>query len=193
MRPSVFFSGGHRHYPSHWPFWVKQWAGSAGSLTAHLKAHYGSVDVEVRAQGCGILRIQQANWLGMRHREQVRFRKVLLKTNHTPVVAAESWLAIDGPRCDWSFWSHLGNKSLGSELFSDASIVRYPVQFLKLPSNALWVQQLLGQALFCELKNKHQVQAWYLRKTKYLKRPCFTPLWVVELFLPTLNVSSLES
>ncbi len=179
--------GNRLNHPPSWPDWVKPWVANTGSLTAQLINRYGEIQVDLRAQGRRAVSLQQAHWLRLKQRSQMRFRRVLLKACCMPVVAAESWVTLDGPRCDWSFWSTLGNQSLGSELFANPQVRRQSVQYFKLTLHSAWVQQVLGHSLFHALQATTPMSGWYVRQACYVKPPGFTPLWVAEIFLPTLH------
>lgn len=187
MSALVQWRGFRGQCPPHWPVWVKHWAASKGSLTSRLKTLSGDFVVTPIAQSHARLSAKEASWLGLRVANKTRYRCVLLQVGGLPVVAAKTWMAHNGPRCDWRFWSGLGARSLGSQLFSDPMIKRGRVHFRKLPLASKWVRHLLGDALYSNLIKRYKMDGWYVRGARFDRHPNHTPLWVFEVFLPTLK------
>lgn len=173
--------------PGHWPFWARRWASSPGSLTANLLALDQGFRVEQLGQGLINLAMEQCHWVSLGKGSSVRARSVLLHVNQTPVVAARTWIAKNGPRCDWRFWSGLGSRSLGTVLFSDPRVKRGAVHYKKLPSDSRWVRALLGEPMLKGLRERYLLDGWFVRGARFDCSPYNTPLWVFEVFLPTLQ------
>lgn len=173
--------------PAHWPYWARKWASSSGSLTANLMALGLGFRVEPLCQGQRKLAREQSHWVSLESGYSVRARSVLLHVGGSPVVAARTWVAHNGPRCDWRFWSGLGNRSLGSVLFSDPKVERGRVHYKKLPLNSRWIRELLGESLWHSLKERYTLDGWFVRGARFDCPPYSTPLWVFEVFLPSLQ------
>lgn len=187
MRVNGDWPGFRSVCPAHWPHWARKWASSSGSLTANLVVLGLGFQVQPLSQGATGLAQEQAYWVSLKQNASVRTRSVLLHVDGQPVVAARTWVARSGPRCDWRFWSGLGSRSLGTVLFSDPQVRRGRVHYKKLPLNSRWILDLLGQPLSDNLKERYKLDGWFVRGARFDCPPYNTPLWVFEVFLPSLQ------
>lgn len=180
-----------RHCPPAWPLWARNWACTKGSLTQRLVGLNKGFRVEPVLQGMAHIKqgpalppqCNEKGWAG----QLMRQRLVRLHVGNSPVVLAQTLVKVDGPVNDWHFWRGLGNRSLGSVLFSDPEVKRGSLFFARLPFEQPWVQQLLSPALLAEMRKTGQGRDWYARCAKFSRKPNRTPLWVMEVFLPQLE------
>lgn len=147
--------------PAEW----RSWLSDSGSLTQRLvKLSQGNFRVEVVRQGWMRPTRSEAQALGMDHRQFALVREVQLIGNDQPWVFARSIIPAATLTGRQRQLKLLGNRSLGSLLFTDPSMQRGPLQISKL-----------------QLKDKRQV--WARRSVFKLSGK---PLLVAEVFLPEL-------
>ena len=154
---------------------LKSWLFDTGSLTTRL-IEYCDADfsVECLSQEHAVPTTDEIKLLGMQPRQRALIRQVLLKCGTIPVVYARTIIPFSSLRGELQGLTRLGNKSLGSVLFSDKSMRRGDVEVasLKVPHPCYqWVQSSAGKAI------------WGRRSIFLLKRQ---QLLVSEFFLPGL-------
>lgn len=176
-----------RHCPPCWPLWAQNWATTKGSLTKRLVGLNQGFAVEPVVQGKVFVRRGPAMPADCDDAGLMRQRLVRLYVNKAPVVLAQTLVRIDGNVNDWRFWRGLGNRSLGSVLFSDPEVKRGSLYFARLPFEQAWVQQLLGHEALARMNELGPGKIWYARCARFTRKPERTPLWVMEVFLPQLE------
>lgn len=108
------------------------WLREQGSLTARLKASCREFSVRCLRQGLEPVGRDEGAFLGLRPGSRVWVREVLLCCDGIPVVFAHTVMA-RRPRHPFDLrFGALGERSLGSLLFSDPRIVRGKLQFRRL-------------------------------------------------------------
>lgn len=112
------------------PLW--SWLADCHSLTARLTAASGSFRVQRLSQAQARCLADEAARLGLPQRARVLERDVLLRCNETPVVFAHTVMAHDASRSDWPYFAALGNRSIGSRLFSDPAVAGGVFEFARL-------------------------------------------------------------
>lgn len=118
----------------------------------------------------------------------MRQRLVRLHVGGNTVVLAQTLLAMDGAINDWRFWNGLGKRSLGSMLFNDPRVKRGTLYFARLPARHPWVMALQTGEYKTRLRaDRNNPRVWYARCAKFEHAHGRTPLWVMEVFLPTLK------
>lgn len=151
----------HKVAPSVWYSWLSD----SGSLTQRLlKLSEGQFRVEVIRQGWYRPTRSEAKALGMRSRQYALVREVQLMGKGQVWVYARSIIpatTLTGPQRQLRM---LGNRSLGSLLFTDPTMRRGPLQISRL-------------------KLQDQRDVWARRSVFYLSDK---PLLVYEVFLPEL-------
>ncbi|HEY1057947.1 MAG TPA: chorismate lyase [Limnobacter sp.] len=182
----------HAACPATWPTWARDWACTTGSLTVRLKSLQRGFEVEPVAQGLAAVPPRTVPDDLATRRHTMRQRLVRLKVGGQVVVLAQTVMTLNGKACDWPIWSRLGKRSLGSVLFTDPLVRRGPLRFARLPASTPWIQQLLRRQPACaglpvDL-NLNAMRMVYARCARFERRPGRTPLWVMEVFLPTLNL-----
>jgi len=147
------------------PHLWRQWLCDRGSLTEHLiSASENQFRVAVQQQGWFLPSRSEAKILGINQRQVALIREVNLLGGDQPLVYARTVIPADTLTGEQKQLAMLGNRSLGTLLFSDKSMRRgkFQISKLKLPS---------GESV------------WARRSIFYLSGK---PLLVCEVFLPKL-------
>ena len=119
------------------PFW-RNWLYDQGSLTARLIAlSPGQFSVECLKEGYGLPSPLEQKELRMSSSQRVWFREVTLKLNGAPVVYARTAVPLSAVNGKMTRLQHLGNRSLGSFLFSEPSLQREPLKVSHCKANTL--------------------------------------------------------
>ncbi|MBV0933235.1 chorismate--pyruvate lyase family protein [Marinobacterium weihaiense] len=149
--------------PHHWRPWLQD----RGSLTQRLtRAAGGEFAVRVLAQRWDTPTADEARALGMPPRQLALIREVeLLGRNGTPWVYARSVLPAATLTGRERRLTLLGNRSLGSLMFSDPSLTRSPL-------------------MACCLRDEDRQHYWARRSVFRLHGK---PLLVCEVFLPEME------
>ncbi len=147
--------------PHRWQRWLKD----SGSLTQHLiKASHGHFSVELVSQSCARPNLKERQALSLPARQLAVIREVKLKGNADLWVYARTIIPVTSLKGRLRQLHHIGNRSLGSVLFSDRSMRRSPIEVCQIADPS-------GQNL-------------------YARRSLFWlsgyPLLVSEVFLPEL-------
>ncbi|EAR62518.1 chorismate--pyruvate lyase family protein [Neptuniibacter caesariensis] len=143
----------------------RSWLTDAGSLTQRLvKLSKGNFRVEVIRQGWLRPTRSEAKALGMTERQFALVREVQLIGNDQPWVFARSIIPAQTLTGSQRQLRMLGNRSLGTLLFTDPTMRRGPLQISRLKT-----------------RDHHEV--WARRSIFYLSDK---PLLVSEVFLPEL-------
>lgn len=150
----------------HAPLCWQRWLTDRASLTQHLlNASNGKFRVEVVRQGWARPTRSEAQTLGIPIRQLALIREVHLLGNDQVWVYARSIIPASTMTGRERQLSHVGNRSLGSILFSDPTMHRGPLQISRL-----------------QLSNQQTV--WARRSKFFLSGK---PLLVCEVFLPALE------
>ena len=179
----------HSHCPRVWPVWAQRWATTKGSLTKRLVGLGRGFEVQVLGQGAVCVRNGPSLPPSSKGGGVMRQRLVRLMVEGQAVVFAQTLLGGNGLVNDWHFWNGLGQQSLGSKLFTDPLVRRGPLFFARLPAKHPWVVQVLRGAQLDALwlNQRQHARIWYARCARFERKPCQTPLWVMEVFLPALE------
>ena len=153
---------------------LKPWLHDHGSLTQRIQQRCEKFSVQVLRQGNAHVPYDEAALLGLHPRQHAYVREVLLLADGKPVVFAHSVVVTQHLRSEWSAIGKLGNRSLGTMLFTHPLVQRLPLHFRKLRS-----QHLIHQRTNL---------ASQLHDSLWARRSLFTlydaPLLVTEVFLP---------
>ncbi len=145
----------------------RSWLTDSGSLTKRLiELSDGDFRVEVVRQGWQRPTRSEAKALGMGSREKALIREVQLIGNDQPWVYARTIIPATTLTGRHRTLKLLGNRSLGSLLFSDRSMRRGPLQISRLKLS------------------DDKTPVWARRSLFYLADK---PLLVCEVFLPALQ------
>lgn len=111
---------------------MRTWLTARDSLTARLRACCLHFEVRCLSQRLEALGPEEAACLHLRPGRLAWVREVLLLTDGSPAIFAHTVMARQ-PRHPFDLrFSALGERSLGSLLFSDPGIARGPLEFLRL-------------------------------------------------------------
>jgi len=156
---------------------VRGWLQNSGSLTRHIQQRCNNFRVEPVFQSLATACNDELAVLKLRPRELAHVREVYLYCGKVPVVFAHSVVARKNLQGAWHGMSKLGNKSLGTVLFTNPAIKRTPLRFRKLN---------LTHPLFYRACKNMQVAPDKL----WARRSLFTldgqPILVTEVFLPAI-------
>ena len=143
----------------------RQWLLDRGSLTTHLiAASNNHFKVALKQQGWAIPYRSEAKALKLKNRQAALIREVELLGNEQVYVLARTVIPASTLTGKYQQLATLGNKSLGSVLFSDPSMRR-------------------GTFQICQLRLDNGEKVWARRSVFYLSGK---PLLVCEVFLPIL-------
>ena len=157
---------------------ARSWLQNRGSLTQLIQRRCcGEFSVKPVFQSLAAVCGDELAVMNLRRNELALVREVYLYCGETPVVFAHSVVARKDLRGAWRSLIGLGNKSLGTVLFTNPIVRRTPLSFKKLTS---------AHPLFTRACRKLQVQPASL----WARRSLFTlhgqSILVTEVFLPSI-------
>jgi chorismate--pyruvate lyase len=161
---------------------MRPWLHDSGSLTARIQLRCGQFVVRPVRSGLARIAYDEAAVLGIAPHQSAYSREVFLHADGRPVIFAHSACHANDLRGAWQAMKGLGNRSLGSLLFTHPLVVRQPLHFAALrPHHPLY------QSAVSEIDTRPE-RLW-------ARRSLFTlhgaPLLVTEVFLPEiLNLKS---
>lgn len=121
--------------------WMRHWLTDNGSLTSKLVAQCSAFEVRRLRQGRALCLADEYGAIGLPRRLQVQEREVLLCCDGGAVVFAHTVIPLLSSATDWPFFGGLGNRSLGSTLFSDPLVQRDCFFYAKLqPAHTLAIR-----------------------------------------------------
>lgn len=103
------------------------WLTDPHSLTARIKARCDVFRVQVLRQALDHPHPDEAILFGLRPRDLVWVREVLLLADERPVVFARSILPRGHVSGTWNLFHRIGNRPLGAALFANPAVVRAPL------------------------------------------------------------------
>jgi chorismate--pyruvate lyase len=156
---------------------MRPWLNDHGSLTARIQQRCAQFAVRPVRSGLARIACDEAAVLGIAPHRLTYSREVFLHADGQPVVFAHSACHADDLRGAWQAMKGLGNRSLGSLLFTHPLVVRHPLHFAALrPHHPLY------QSAVCAIAARPE-RLW-------ARRSLFTlhgaPLLVTEVFLPEI-------
>lgn len=156
---------------------LRLWLHDRGSLTQRIQQRCATFEVRPLRSGLARLAHDEAAVLGIAPHRLAWSREVFLYADGVPVVFAHSACANESLRAPWQAMRGLGNRSLGSLLFTHPLVIRQPLRF-----RALRVQHPLYRSANQILADAPDVL--------WARRSLFTlhgaPLLVTEVFLPAI-------
>jgi chorismate--pyruvate lyase len=158
---------------------LRAWLGAAGSLTARLIAHSGAFRVQRLHQRSALCLADEAGAIGLARAGRVWEREVLLRCDDAPVVFAHTVVPMTATAADWPLFSALGERSLGSTLFSDPRVHRGELEFARIRAG----HPLLARAR-AALGAGPDLPVLYARRCLYRRHQ--GTLLVTEVFLPSV-------
>lgn len=151
---------------------LRPWLHDRGSLTQRIRQRCDKFSVQVLSQKLARITHDEAALLGIPPRQLAHVREVLLLADGRPVVFAHTVVAAHHLQGAWSAIGKLGNRSLGTMLFTHPLVQRNALHFKRLP--VPYPIQSAGQT----------THAW-------ARRSVFTlygaPLLVTEFFLEAIQ------
>jgi chorismate lyase len=157
-----------------------QWLTHRGSLTARLVAHSTQFRVQRLQQRVAMCVPDEFLEIGLPRRQRVHERDVILRCDGNAVVYAHTAVPMSATATQWPLFASLGERSLGSTLFSDPLVERGQLQYARLhPAHALYQRALA--AVECQ-----ELPASLLARRSVFRRKggC---LLVTEVFLPAVE------
>ncbi len=161
------------------------WLHDHGSLTQRIQQRCESFTVLPVQDGLARIAYDESTLLGIAPHELAYSREVFLLANGKPVVFAHSTCASEHLRGAWKAMRGLGNRSLGSLLFTHPLVMRQPLHFKALRAHH---PLHVGRVLTRHVGLKPDLQN--IPGTLWARRSLFTlqgaPLLVTEVFLPEI-------
>lgn len=155
----------------------RNWLQDRGSLTRRIQDRCAHFCVKRVFQSLSKVYGDELDVMGLRASELAMVREVYLYCGNTPVVFAHSVVAHKNLRGAWRGLSGLGNKSLGTVLFTNPRIERTPLEFKKVSQ---------GHFLYDRACAKLSTKPAHL----WARRSLFTlhgqSILVTEVFLPAI-------
>ena len=153
----------------------RAWLLDHGSLTARIKSRCREFNVRLLRQQRMRVAREEAELLGLRHREHAIGRDVLLLCGTVPLVFAHSVLRPDDLEGAWRSIAALGTSPLGAALFADPRIERHPLRYR-------WLRG--GHPLYCAAVAAvgTALPPIWARRSRFVLGGA--PLLVTEAFLP---------
>lgn len=151
------------------------WLHDRGSLTARIRQRCVHFSVQPVHNGLARIAFDESSVLGIPPHRSAWSREVFLHADRKPVVFAHSACARIHLRGVWQAMSGLGDRSLGSLLFSHPLLKRQPLHYLALRGH-----HPLYRRAASVLENPPPT-LWARRSLFYLHG---APLLVTEVFLP---------
>lgn len=151
---------------------LRSWLTDKGSLTRKIENRCNQFKVAIISQALAHPFIDESAVLGLRKGRLAWVREVSLYADDCPVVYARSVLPQESMRGAWRVLSRIGNRPIGSILFSDPGIRR-------------------GQLVYKKLDVRHPLSHILVRnETLWARRSVFVrgrmPLLVNEVFMPEI-------
>ena len=159
------------------PTQLHPWLHDHGSLTLRIQQRCTAFSVQPVRSGLACIAYDEACLIGIRPQQPAYSREVFLYADNRPVVFAHSALAPADLRGAWSAISQLGNKPLGTLLFSHPLIRRMPLHFKALHRHHPLYRRAAAHLIQCP------EVLWARRSLFYLNH---APLLVTEVFLPDI-------
>lgn len=152
------------------------WLHDHGSLTQRIQQRCDTFAVQPVRSGLARIAYDEAALLGIAPHQLAYSREVFLFADGNPVVFAHSTCASEHLRGAWKAMNGLGNRSLGSLLFTHPLVIRQPLHFKALRAH----HPLYRSATQMDVSPD----------TLWARRSLFTlhgaPLLVTEVFLPEI-------
>ncbi|MCC7091504.1 MAG: chorismate lyase [Nitrosomonas sp.] len=159
------------------PYHQRAWLQDRGSLTRRIQDHCAHFSVKPVFQSLNKVYDDELSVMGLRQRELAMVREVFLYCGSTPVVFAHSVIARKNLQGAWRGLSRLGNKSLGTLLFTNRKIKRTPLVFKKISSGHFLYDRACAQL------HVKPLSLWARRSLFSLNGQS---ILVTEVFLPSI-------
>lgn len=157
------------------------WLTHRASLTARLVAHSQRFRVQRLHQGVAMCLSDEARVIGLPRAQKVVARDVILRCDEQAVVYAHTVMPLSANATQWPLFASLGEKSLGSTLFSDPLVQRGTLRFARLPLTHPLMQRIAQCGLLQGFANPQHLCA---RRSIFRRKGAC--LLVTEVFLPRI-------
>lgn len=155
----------------------KPWLHDHGSLTRRIQQHCKLFSVQPLRSGLARVAHDEAALLGFNSSRFAFSREVFLCADGQPVVFAHSTCSLHHSNGAWRAMRGLGNRSLGTLLFTHPLVLRHPLHFKSLQSH----HPLYTRAV--RVLGYQPDRLWARRSLFSLHN---APLLVTEVFLPQI-------
>lgn len=162
------------------PFHVAEWLAEFGSLTEKLSRYVDEIRLDVLREGAGILTADEAAALNTDGDVNCQVREVVLYGPQQPWIYARTSMPVSSKH----LIEKLGNKPLGSILFSDEELRRQFLQVCQLEQTS---QLYLSAISYLEKENllvKSEQPKLWARRSLWKKKDKDDGMLVCEVFLP---------
>ena len=156
---------------------LQSWLIDDGSLTARLQLRYSNFAVKPIAVKYTKPIADESALLHLPAHKTALIREVLLIGNNQPVVFAHSVLPRTSLRGAWNGLGRLGNKPLGTTLFTNPKVKRRPLSYKKLSPH---------HKLFQHATTHLTIKPTYLWARRSIFSLNCARILVTEIFLPRL-------
>lgn len=162
---------------------LESWLTHRDSLTARLIACSQHFRVQRLRQARAICLADEYAVLGLARQQKVVEREVLLRCDDVAVVYAHTVMPLTATATQWPLFASLGEKSLGSTLFSDPLVQRGALHFARLrPSHPLMTRIRHAGAMSQE---DEKFSCLFARRSIFMRKGA--RLLVTEVFLPHIT------
>lgn len=157
---------------------LRSWLGDPHSLTARCLRHCRSFRVRILRQGMLQPLDDSAGC------KRLPVREVLLECDGVPVIFAHSVLSTARSGRLGRWFGRLGNRSLGSLLFTHAGFHRGSIEFLRLHRQHPLYRRLVDSAVIADNAAGIEPALWARRSRHHLGQ---CSVLVTEVFLPAIE------
>lgn len=159
---------------------MADWLTHRASLTARLVARCQQFRVQRLHQRLALCLTDEIAEIGLARPVKVVEREVLLRCDGHAMVYAHTVVPMTATAMQWPLFASLGEKSLGSTLFSDPLVVRGELAYAKLRHTHPLMRRIHALHVLAELP----LSLFARRSVFRRKGSC---LLVTEVFLPEIN------
>lgn len=156
---------------------MRDWISHQGSLTARLVAHSRQFRVQKLWQHKALCLADECEAIGLQRPQKVWEREVILRCDGEPMIYAHTVVDPLASAADWPLFRGLGERSLGSTLFSDPLVWRDRFHYASLHG-----QHPLMRRLHALLPAAAGWQRLPARRSVFRRRHAC--MLVTEVFLP---------
>lgn len=163
------------------PLAMVDWLTNRDSLTARLVARSEVFRVQRVHQGRALCLQDEYAQLDLPKRQMVLEREVVLRCDEVAVVYAHTVMSLSANASQWPLFASLGNRSLGTTLFSDPLVARGQLQFARLNMRHHLIQRMSALNLI-----EDNTKTLFARRSVFERKG--SKLLVTEVFLPQIIV-----
>lgn len=157
------------------------WLSNRSSLTARLVAHSSAFRVQRLVQGRAPCLSDEFAQIGLPRPVQVIEREVLLRCDEQAVVYAHTVMPLSANASQWPLFAALGNRSLGTTLFSDPLVQRGALNFARLRVSHPLMRRIRDLGLLDDASPSAHL---FARRSVFRRKGA--SLLVTEVFLPEI-------